>query len=59
MEHFPAFSLMDIRESLPEELKGDVQNRGCLQLLPGVHQSDGFFIAAFQKKAESGKNKKE
>ena len=59
LEHFPAFSLMDIRESVPEELKGDVQNRGCLQLLPGVHQSDGFFIAAFQKKAESGKNKKE
>lgn len=49
LEQFPAFSLMDIRGNLPEELQGDVQEKGCLQLLPGVHQSDGFFIAAFEK----------
>lgn len=49
LEQFPTFSLSDIRPALPPELQKDVQEKGCLQLLPGVHQSDGFFIAAFEK----------
>ena len=46
---FPDFELTSIQENLCEELKGSVQERGCLQLLPGIHESDGFFIAKFRK----------
>lgn len=49
LEQYPEFSLSDIRGALPAQLREAVQENGCLQLLPGVHQSDGFFIAAFQK----------
>ena len=31
--------------------KGEsVTENGCIQLLPGVHKSDGFFIARLRKK---------
>ena len=43
------FVLASVKESLCEELRGSVQQEGCLQLLPGVHESDGFFIAKFKK----------
>ena len=46
----PEFALADIREELPEELQGDVQEKGMLQFLPGVHRCDGFFLAKFVKK---------
>lgn len=49
LENFPMFELDHIEGSLCEELKNSVQEKGCLQLLPGVHQSDGFFIAKFRK----------
>ena len=45
----PEFELISIDESLCHELRGSVVNKGCLQLLPGVHESDGFFIAKFKK----------
>lgn len=51
LENFPMFELDHIEGSLCEELKNSVQEKGCLQLLPGVHQSDGFFIAKFRKVA--------
>lgn len=35
---------------LCEELQQYVSAEGGLQLLPGVHHSDGFFIAAFRRK---------
>ncbi len=35
-----------------EVLKDQVENQNQLQLLPGVHDSDGFFIAAFVKSEE-------
>lgn len=35
--------------NLPETLKVDVQESGWLQLLPGVHACDGFFIARLKK----------
>ena len=42
--------------SLEKELGGSVQEpslkEGYLQLLPGKHPCDGFFIAAFRKKDE-------
>ena len=45
----PEFELVSIREQLCEELQDYVQETGCLQLLPGVHESDGFFIAKFKR----------
>ncbi len=49
LEQFPQFELDSIEDMVCEELKKDVQKEGCLQLLPGVHESDGFFIAKFKK----------
>ena len=49
LEHFPEFELVSIKDRLCEELKEDVMEEGCLQLLPGKHQSDGFFISKFRK----------
>lgn len=49
LEQHPEFSLLDIRDRLCKELKNDVQEKGWLQLLPGIHKSDGFFLACFQK----------
>lgn len=43
------FELVSIKEDLCEELRESVVQEGCLQLLPGVHKSDGFFIAKFKK----------
>lgn len=50
LETCPQFELADIRDRLCEELRADVTEKGWIQLLPGVHKSDGFFIACFQKK---------
>lgn len=49
LKEYPQFELVPIGEYLCEELKSSVQEKGCLQLLPGVHESDGFFIAKFRK----------
>lgn len=35
---------------LPKELHSDTTAKGYLQLLPGVHLGDGFFIARFRRK---------
>ncbi|SHJ59580.1 16S rRNA (cytosine(967)-C(5))-methyltransferase RsmB [Hespellia stercorisuis] len=45
LEQYPKFRLADIRDQLCEPLKNSVTEKGMLQLLPGVHESDGFFIA--------------
>lgn len=49
LKEHPQFHLADIREELCEELRGVVNEEGCLQLLPGLQKSDGFFIAKFQR----------
>lgn len=49
LTQFPNFELTSIKDLLCEELRSSVQEEGCLQLLPGVHESDGFFIAKFRK----------
>lgn len=36
-------------ETVPETLRKDVQEGGFLQLLPGIHECDGFFIARLKK----------
>lgn len=46
----PEYVLDSIPDKVCPELQGAVQEEGCLQLLPGVNDSDGFFIARFVKK---------
>ncbi len=49
LKEYPQFELVDIQDSVCEELKKAVTEKGCLQLLPGIHKSDGFFIACMKK----------
>lgn len=51
LETFPEFSSVSVEETLCDTLKGDVRE-GCIQFLPGVHASDGFFLAKFQKRGQ-------
>ena len=48
LQQNPEFESVSVEPLLCEELKKSV-TEGCLQLLPGIHESDGFFIAAFRK----------
>ncbi len=48
------FRTGDLRPYLPECLHQDTGESGCLQLLPGVHASDGFFLARCEKCAPPG-----
>ena len=41
---------VSLNERLPEALHNDTTQKGYLQLLPGVHETDGFFISVFCKK---------
>ena len=52
LKEYSQFELVPIHDLLCEELKSSVQEEGCLQMLPGVHESDGFFIAKFKKKSQ-------
>ncbi|MCM1416609.1 MAG: 16S rRNA (cytosine(967)-C(5))-methyltransferase, partial [bacterium] len=45
------FERADLAAHLPEALK-DAAQGGMLQLLPGIHASDGFFMAKLCKKAQ-------
>ena len=38
-----------LNEYLPRELWSETTEKGFLQLLPGVQESDGFFIARFKR----------
>lgn len=49
LNNFP-FRLESIDEFIPEELRSETTALGYLQLLPGVHKTDGFFIAKFRRK---------
>ena len=40
---------VSLNGSLPECLHTDTTEKGYLQLLPGVHDTDGFFISVFTK----------
>ena len=44
------FKLESIDPYIPDELKSETTSLGYLQLLPGVHGTDGFFIARFRRK---------
>jgi 16S rRNA (cytosine967-C5)-methyltransferase len=44
------FEPVSLDETLCEELHGETTAQGYLQLLPGVHKSDGFFISKFRRR---------
>ena len=44
-ENLP-FEAVDLRPWLPKELHGTTAAEGHVQLLPGVHDSDGFYLTA-------------
>lgn len=50
----PAFEAASFRECLCPELKKALREE-MLQLLPGIHDSDGFFIAKFRRKHEESR----
>lgn len=45
-----SFILESLNPFLPEMLHSKSTNKGYLQLLPGVHQTDGFFMARLRRK---------
>lgn len=47
-EQFP-YSLESLDPYLCDELKSDTTKEGYLQLLPGIHKCDGFFIARLKR----------
>jgi 16S rRNA (cytosine967-C5)-methyltransferase len=48
LDHFP-FRLESIDPYIPEVLRGRTTAGGYLQLLPGVHDCDGFFLARLRR----------
>ena len=48
LNYFP-FRLESIDPYLKEELRSPTTKGGYIQLLPGVHQCDGFFIARLRR----------
>ncbi len=48
LENYP-FKLESIDPYLCPELRSKTTQAGYLQLLPGVHRTDGFFIARFKR----------
>ena len=49
LEQFP-YDSISLKGKLGEQLDSAAANRDFIQLLPGIHPCDGFFIAAFQKR---------
>lgn len=49
LNHYP-FKLESLDPVLPKELHCESTKLGYLQLLPGVHRTDGFFLAKFRRK---------
>jgi 16S rRNA (cytosine967-C5)-methyltransferase len=44
------FEPVSLNEYLPEKLHSETTEQGYLQLIPGIHNTDGFFISKFQRK---------
>lgn len=45
------FTLESIDEYIPEALQCESTKKGYLQLIPGIHNADGFFIARLRRKS--------
>lgn len=50
-DNYP-FRLDSLDPFIPKELKRLTTEQGYLQMIPGVHESDGFFVARFKKDKE-------
>ena len=48
LKQFPQFKLVDLTPLLPSSLSGFCKEK-MLQLLPGIHQGDGFFICRLER----------
>ena len=48
LENFP-FHLDSIDPYIPQQLRCRTSEGGYIQLLPGVHETDGFFIARLKR----------
>lgn len=48
-ENFP-FELESLDEFLPDIVKNENTKKGYIQFFPGIHKTDGFFLARFRKK---------
>ena len=46
LENF-SLEAVDISGLLPQQIAGDTAKQGYVQLLPGIHKSDGFFVSRF------------
>ena len=44
------FEAVSLDEYLPEVLRSETTKNGYLQLIPSVHQTDGFFISKYRRK---------
>ena len=53
LENFP-FRLESIDSYICDELKSKTTGGGYIQLLPGIHQTDGFFIARLRRLEDKG-----
>jgi len=51
LENFP-FEAVSLDDCICKELQSETTAKGYLQLLPGIHSCDGFFIAKFKRKNE-------
>ena len=51
LEKYPEFEQDDIGGRLCPGLQESVTEKGCIQLLPGIHKCDGFFIARLVKRS--------
>lgn len=52
LKNFP-FEAVSLEDCLPKEVLNEEALRGRIQLLPGIHGCDGFFIAKFRRNIES------
>ena len=48
LDHFD-FEAVDITKELPKDLKIETAQEGFIQLLPGIHPCDGFFIGKLRR----------
>lgn len=49
LDNFP-FEVESLDTYLPENLIGETTKNGFIQLIPGIHSTDGFFIARLRKR---------
>lgn len=52
LENFP-FEPVNLEENTREAFAVDTLKQGYMQLLPGIHPCDGFFISEFRRKEET------